>query len=149
MTRNPHPEGDLQPSEQGREALDRVPEEVLTEAKAALRQQQEGELAVLVFDSLLDEQDPPEDHRLRFEHPDLRIDLRVSVKGAEARISGDIVPPGTDARVELLFEGGDLGFVSEGCGGSFSFSPIRHGLTRLSIRRPDSDVVVRTDWFRI
>jgi hypothetical protein len=148
MTRNPHSESDLQPSGHGGDGLDRVPEHVLVEAKAAFRQHHEGELAVLVFDSLLDDHDPPEDHRLRFEHRNLRVDLRVFVKGDEARIFGDLVPT-TDARVELIFEGSDLSFVSDSCGGSFSFSPIRHGLTRLSIRRPDSDVVVATDWFRI
>jgi hypothetical protein len=148
MTRDPHPEGDLQQSGRGGASHDRVPEHVVAGAKAAWHQRHEGELAVLVFDSLLDEHDPPEDHRLRFEHPNLRIDLRVFVKGDEARIFGDLVPS-TDARVELRFDGSDLGFVSESCGGSFSFSPIQHGLTRLLIRRPDSEVVVGTDWFRI
>ena len=148
MTRNPHPEGDLQPSDLGGDRVDRVPEDVLTNAKAAFRHRRKGELAVLVFDSLLDEHDPPEDHLLRFEHRNLWIDLRVLVKGDEASIFGELVPR-TDARVELLLEGDDVGFVSDSCAGSFSFSPIRHGLTRLSIRRPDSDVVVLTDWFRI
>jgi hypothetical protein len=148
MTRNPDPHGYVQPSDPRRDSPDHVPEHVITRAKAAFRQHRDGEVAVLVFDSLLDAHDPPEDHRLRFEHRSLRIDLRVSVKGNEASIFGELLPS-TDSRVELLFEGDDLAFTSESCGGSFSFSPIGHGLTRLSVRCRDNNVVVRTDWFRI
>jgi hypothetical protein len=148
MTRNPHPEGDVQPSDLRGDSLDHVPEHVVTQAKTAFQDRRNGELAVLVFDSLLDEHDPPEDHRLRFEHRSLRIDLRVSVKGDGASIFGNLLPR-MDSRVELQFEGGDLAFMSDSCGGSFSFSPIGHGLTRLAVRCTDSNVLVRTDWFRI
>ncbi len=57
---------------------EQVPESVVAEAKAAFARKADGDVAILVHDSLIDGDDTAADHRLRFEHPQVLIDLQVS-----------------------------------------------------------------------
>jgi len=128
--------------------FDGIPEEVVAAARAAFGPLEPGELAVVTFDSLVDEDDAPEDHRLRFEHPALQVDLRLSVHAGGASLSGHLTPSGP-ARVELDLEGADLAFVDNSSDGSFTFGPVGHGLLRLLVTAAGSATTVRTDWFRV
>ena len=77
-----------------------VPEEVVNQAKAAFGRRRPGDIAVLVWDSLVDDDDAPEDHRLVFEHPDVQIEVRVRASAGSSDLEGRVKPAGV-LHVEL------------------------------------------------
>jgi hypothetical protein len=124
-----------------------VPDDLMREAKAAFGLRGHGDVAALMFDSLVDLDAPPEDHRLRFEHPATRIEVQVSAAPDAVSLHGR-VSPAISGRTHLQLETGDVRLVADLRDGEFGFGPVGHGIIRLhvvSAGRPD----VRTDWFRI
>jgi hypothetical protein len=126
---------------------DNVPDNVLAEARRAFGRPRR-ELAHLVFDSLVDLGAPADDHRLRFEYPQLRIEVHVSAGPENTRLSGTVVPASA-SRAAVHLEGGDLALVTSVDDGAFSFEPIGHGLVTLSFEGSDGYTTIWTDWFRI
>jgi hypothetical protein len=120
----------------------------VAQAKAAFANRNEGELAVLVSDSLVDEGAPAKDHVLGFDHPLTRIRLKVKAGLQGSDLSGSTDPP-TRKRVQLEVGTSDIylaGVVEEG---EFSFHDVPHGLIRLHISTLGEGRVIRTDWFRV
>jgi hypothetical protein len=136
--------------ESTREGDDReeVPEDLLADAKAAFAHRGEGELAAVVFDSLVDEGAPATDHQLRFEHPHVLISVHVSARPDASDLDGR-VDPSTTERVLLQVGVGDLSLVADVVGGAFSFHEVPHGVVRLHFEGPEDLPRIRTDWFRI
>jgi hypothetical protein len=128
-----------------------VPTEVLDAAKALFRPPEPGTLATLVFDSLVDEGAPREDHLLRFEHPHATFELSVSAGENESRLLGTI--PGTaEGRAVLHQRDDDMSLETDVKGGEFEFGPFAHGLVRISIAplHPNgAGDIIWTDWFRV
>jgi hypothetical protein len=125
-----------------------VPEEVVAQAKAAFARRTGGHIATLVWDSLVDEGAPPSDHRLRFEHPDVRIDVRIFTGSGSSSVQGQVEPPSPD-RVELQAEDGNIMATSTPTAGAFAVEKIPPGVVRLCLVGPGEAGVIRTDWFRI
>jgi hypothetical protein len=123
-----------------------VPDEVIAQAKAAFAGRRRGEIAILVWDSLVDEDAPAEDHRLRFEHADMQIDVRVLAGGDFTAMEGHVQPPSA-LQVELQAEQGRPVGHTDIRGGVFAFDHVPPGVVRLSFQRPASSEV-HTDWFR-
>lgn len=124
-----------------------MPDEVVNAAKAAFDRRSGGDVAHLVYDSLVDADQPAEAHVLRFEHGRLRIEMEVSVTDTGSSLRGTAVPPSTGQFV-LMVEGSELGFVQRSDDGSFAFGPLGHGIVRLVWER-DGASNIQTDWFRI
>ncbi len=103
-------------------------------------------MACLVFDSLVDAGAPPDNHRLRFEHPRLTVDLALSIDRGKARMSGTARPPGPHTAA-VHFDGRDLEILARVVAGKFPFDPVDLGLVRLSLT--DGRDTVWTDWFRL
>jgi hypothetical protein len=125
-----------------------VPTEVVAEAKAAFGRRARGEIAALTWDSLVDEDAPPEDHRLRFEHADLQVDVRIFATGGTSNLEGTVRPP-APIRVELQSEDGDVTATGDVDDGVFALAHIPPGVVRLSLIGPIHTTLVRTDWFRV
>lgn len=128
-----------------------VPPDVVSVAKAAFRPPDGRELATLVFDSLVDEDAPREDHRLRFEHPHITIDLRVSAHEDESHVHGDVTQP-EEGEAVLHIREADVALVSSVQAGEFEFGPLPHGLVRISVTPTHANGTIETvwtDWFRI
>ena len=106
-----------------------------------------GALLPLVFDSLVDADSEPEDHWLRFEGEGvvLRLDMVARPEGTE--ISGHVQPP--VLRVALHLRGTELALVAAAGSGSFDFSPVPHGLVRLTLERDEPEAPVWTEWIRV
>ncbi len=68
------------------------PEQEIAEAKAAFGRRTEGELAVLVLDTLIEGCDSASDHLLRFEHPDLTLHLHILATPAGSSLHGTVEP---------------------------------------------------------
>jgi hypothetical protein len=126
----------------------KVPEEVIANAKAAFGRRSEGQLAVLVFDSLLDADAPAADHLLRFAHPLVQVELQVSSGPNGSRLSGRLEPPATP-HVQLEFDTAGAPSVREVSGGTFLFERVDHGVIRLNLLTEGSAPFVQTDWFRV
>ena len=125
------------------------PSPLVAQAKALFSQKSQGDLAVLVFDSLLDCDDPPEDHRLRFDHSSMSVEVRVSVTSSDASLDGQVQPPLATA-VEVEAHMGGRVRIPDSSGGGFSVSGIPHGLVRLHLVGGSSaDPPIHTDWFRV
>jgi hypothetical protein len=125
-----------------------VPEELVAEAKAAFAQRGEGELAALVFDSLVDEGASASDHVLRFEHQEIRISVQVTAAHDASNLDGTVDPATTD-RFRLQIGVSDLFLVTDVVDGAFSFHEVPHGVIRLFLDRSEGQLPVRTDWFRV
>jgi hypothetical protein len=130
----------------GDNLVDRVPDGVIADAQRAFRRPRR-EVAPLVFDSLVDLGAPAEDHRLRFEHPRLRIELHVSVSPGSTTLGGTVVPD-SPSRAAVHLEGEELALITPVHEGAFRFQPVGHGLVRLSFEGVDG-ATIWTDWFRI
>jgi hypothetical protein len=126
---------------------DEVPDEVVDRAKAAFRRRSVGEVAALVHDSLVDGGDPATDYRLRFEHPLVEVDLRVTSGPEGIKLNGHIEPP-VSIRVELELDAGDISLLEEVVEGAFTFGRVDHGVIRLRLRNPGG-TPIDTDWFRV
>jgi hypothetical protein len=125
-----------------------VPEDLVAEAKAAFSQRSEGELAALVFDSLVDEGAPARDHLLRFEHLKTRISVQVTAAHDASNLDGTVDAAITE-RVRLQVGVGDLFLVADVVDSAFSFHDVPHGVIRLLLDDPEGRPAVRTDWFRV
>lgn len=124
------------------------PPELLEEVKAALDRARPHEIALLEFDSLVDADDPPESHQLRFQHPRLTIDLRVASVGSAASLAG-VVHPRLYHRADIHRDGLE-GDVSEAViDGFFRFESVGRGLVRLCLIPVDDRVAIWSDWFRL
>src|SRR6516164_4174917 len=104
-----------------------VPEEVITQAKAAFARRAKGEIAVLAWDSLVDEDAPLWDHRLRFEHPRVQIDLRILASDGWSTIEGRVNPPGPSA-LTLESDAGNMLGTGEVTDGAFALAHVSPGL---------------------
>jgi hypothetical protein len=125
-----------------------VPEDLVAEAKAAFAQRSDGELAALVFDSLVDQGAPPTSHVLRFEHAETHISVQVSA-GPDASNLDGTVDPATTTRVSMQVGVSDLFLVADIVSGAFSFRSVPHGVIRFFLDDPEGRPMVRTDWFRV
>ena len=124
-----------------------VPDDVVAQAKAAFTRRSRGEIAILTWDSMVDEDAPAEDHRLRFEHPELQIELRLFTAGNSSDLEGSVKPP-VQLQVELQGEEGDVLASAAATGGVFAFSQVPSGTVRL-VMRAATTPQIRTDWFRL
>jgi hypothetical protein len=125
---------------------DPVPDAVVARAKAAFRQRTGGDVATLVFDSLVDEPTGADEQRLRFEHPRERVEVLVSTADGECSLRGRAEP--APLRVELELEGQEVALVEEATSGDFAFDRVPHGLKRMILVGPPGSEPVHTDWFR-
>jgi hypothetical protein len=123
-----------------------IPDWVIADAKGRFGRRARGNVAYLVFDSLLDAGAPAEAHQLRFEHPRLWINLQVSVRATQAALTGTLDPV-TTSRAVLYLE--DRTFIAPVENGAFSFDPVAHGLARVSFRGEAGQGTIWSDWFRI
>jgi hypothetical protein len=121
---------------------------VVAEAKAAFGRKAEGELAVLVHDSLIEQDDPAADHRLRFEHPRLAIELHVSALAGGSSVTGRVDPPGPPS-AQLETDGSEATSIAQIDGGVFTFQDVPHSLVRIILPATGDDRPIHTDWFRI
>jgi hypothetical protein len=124
-----------------------VPPEAIAAAREAFSGHAPRHLAELVFDSLVAGVDPPTDHRLRFEHPLLMVELRIRRTATEMILTGAVVPTGFDL-VVLTSTDSDLRFVGQVVNSSFEFSPVGRGIWRLAIERRGQEAIW-TDWFTV
>lgn len=108
----------------------------------------DSQVAVAVFDSLLDGMAVPESHWLRFEHMTVAVNVHVCRGAASSTLSGEVESSGA-VRAALHLEGAGLAVVADIEEGRFAFSPVGHGLVRLSIEESTSAPAVWTDWFRV
>ena len=137
-------------------ASDGVPPELLAAARRAFTANQlpdghrppDSQVAVAVFDSLLDGMAVPESHWLRFEHVTVAVNVHVARGPASSVLSGEVESTRA-VRAALHLEGAGLAMVADIEGGRFAFSPVGHGLVRLSIEENTSAPTVWTDWFRV
>jgi hypothetical protein len=128
--------------------FDAPPDAVSQEASSAFDDARPRELAVLVFDSLVDATDDPGSHQLRFEHQRLSLEVDVSSSPLGTTVEARTSRPDVTAAV-LHRRGADIAFVSLiDPDGRFVFEPIGHGLVRLSIEADDGPAIW-SDWFRI
>jgi hypothetical protein len=127
------------------EQRDPVPEPVVERAKSAFQHRAEGDLAPLVFDSLLDATGTEDEHRMRFEHPSGNIEVQVSMTGEACTVRGrsGLAP----ARIELELEGSDVALVSETATGEFTFDSVPRGTKRIIVAGASAPTAVYTDWF--
>jgi hypothetical protein len=127
------------------EQRDPVPEPVVERAKSAFQRRAEGELAPLVFDSLLDTAATDDEHRMRFEHPSATIEVHISLTADACNLRGrsDLAP----GRVELELEDSDVALVSETPTGEFTFEGVPRGSKRIIVAGPSAPTAVHTDWF--
>jgi hypothetical protein len=138
----------VEPPDSEENAPNSVPDYVKDQARATFDRRAPGDLARLVFDSLLDGGASPADHRLRFEHPALEIDVDVSVAAGSTTLTGTITPS-RPHRVELQLERSEVSPVNEAEEGTFHFERLPHGLVRLWITGSPQTPTIRTDWFRV
>jgi hypothetical protein len=80
------------PADSRNETKEEVPDTLVAGAKALFGRQPDGELAVLTHDSLVDGSDPASDHRIRFEHRSLVVDLHVSAHTTGSDLTGELRP---------------------------------------------------------
>jgi hypothetical protein len=88
------------------------------------------------------------DHRLRFEHPDVQIDLRILAGSNWSTIEGK-VRPAAAAGVQLQSDHGDVLLRGDVTDGSFVLERITPGVVRLCLQDSPPPAKVCTDWFRI
>jgi hypothetical protein len=130
------------------EAPEDVPAEVIGEAKAAFNQRTQGTVAVLVWDSLLDEGAPSWHHHLRFEHPRIWIEVSVTTLAGWSSLHG-VMHPALPLRVELHSERAAAPLIAEVTRQAFRFEQIPRGLVRLRLVGPDLISAVSTEWFHV
>lgn len=130
------------------DASEKVPEPLVAQAKALFTKRTDGGLAVLVLDSLIDENAPVSDHQLRFEHPLIGVDIHVSATASGSDLAGRLQPP-SPLLTRLELETGDLLPSQETEEGGFAFPRVTHGLVRLHIIGAEGTGPVHTDWFRV
>jgi hypothetical protein len=137
-----------QTTKEERPTPDQVPDDVVVRAKDAFARRIPGDLAALVHDSLVDNEPPATDHRLRFEHPRMTIDVRISSAIEGSELSGQVEPPAPVA-LQLERDTAELTGPLDSSDGSFSFERIPSGIVRLRLTGQFGPSPVHTDWFRV
>jgi hypothetical protein len=127
---------------------DDVPKEVIEQAKAAFTRRRQGEVAVLVWDSMVDDRAPAADHQLRFEHADVRIELRILRTEKWSRVEGRVQPPGAP-EVQLESDHGDVLHRVDVTDGTFILEQVASAVVRLCLRNAPPATTICTDWFRV
>jgi hypothetical protein len=125
-----------------------VPDEVMTQAKKAFTRRTKREIAAVAWDSLVDGDAPAWDYRLRFEHPEVQIDLRILGGDGWSSLEGRVRPP-VSAGIELESDDGHVVRTGEVTDGVFTLQHVSAGLRRLCFSGTGSLVEVCTDWFRV
>jgi hypothetical protein len=125
-----------------------VPDEVIDQAKQAFARRTKDEVAVLTWDSLVDEDAPAWDHRLRFEHPEVQIELRIFAADSWSTIEGR-VRPAVQAAIELESDARNVLRTGEVLDGAFAMTHVSPGVVRLCLKGSGPSVPVCTAWFRI
>jgi hypothetical protein len=131
-----------------RDAPEDIPSEVVAQAKAAFGQRAREQVAVLVWDSLVDEGAPTWHHHLRFEHPRLWIEVSVSVEPSSASLHG-VMHPVIPGRVELRSKEAAGPVVAEVTRSAFRIERFTRGLVRLHLVGRGGAPAVYTDWFHV
>ena len=131
------------------DASEKVPEALVAQAKALFSRRTDGGLAVLVLDSLIDENAPGKRPPTPF---------RASPSSASTytylpRQPDPTWPGGSSPRVRLPtrleLETGDLVASQATEEGAFAFPHVSHGLVRLHVTGLEGTGPVHTDWFRV
>jgi hypothetical protein len=130
------------------DAAEEVPLTVIGEAKAAFKQRALGDLAVLVWDSLLDEGASSWGHHLRFENPRTWIEVSVSVVTGWSSLHG-VIHPAVPAQVQLQREQEDQPLVAEVTRSAFRIEKFPRGVVRLCLVGTDGKPTAFTDWFQV
>ncbi len=125
---------------------ERVPDEVVARAKAVFATRTTGPLAVLAFDSAVDENMPNGERQLRFEHPSVTVEVRVVVHDRWRTLHGRVGPG--QVRVELELEDAQVTLAESADYGVFSFGGVPSGVMRLRLVERRGSNPVHTDWFR-
>jgi len=128
--------------------MDTAVDSVAANAKAVFDSRTAGDVASLVFDSLVDANDGPEAHRLSFENAQLTVEVDVSISDDRVQIDAELQPSESAKAVLHRYEV-DLSLVARVVGNRFSFGNVSHGLVRLSFENDTGDQAIYTDWFRI
>ncbi len=126
---------------------DRVSDDVVEAAKAVFSRRSNGDLMVLMHDSLVDEDHAPDRHVLRFEHRRLSVEVEVSVARINTSLQGSTSVP-TRGRFEVMVLSSKLVFIQDSDDGTFAFGPLGHGLVRITFEPVGAGRLV-TDWFLI
>jgi hypothetical protein len=103
-------------------------------------------VAILVWDSLLDEEAPNHHHHLRFEHPRLWIEVSVSRRLGYSSLYG-VMHPAVPRRVELQSERTELPLVAEVTRHAFRIEEVPRGLVRLRLIGLAQASPVSSEWF--
>jgi len=122
---------------------DEVPKTVVARAKAAFGRRAEGDLAGLVFDSVMDAP-AAGDRVLRFEHPNGWLEISVSPVDDHVDIRVRSEPTAT--RVELEFEDDDVRLSDVPAGGEVRFEHVPRALMRIRVTLASGPA--HSDWFR-
>ena len=125
-----------------------VPPPEVVRAKGAISGRVQGDLASLVFDSLIDGRGSPDEHVMRFEQNRASIEIHVSYTSQTTGVDG-FVEGMRACRAALHLGDGDLAMVTDVDSGQFGFHPVGHGLVRLSFEDEAGGPLMWTDWFRI
>ncbi len=125
---------------------DRVPDEVVAQAKAVFATRTTGPLAVLVFDSAVDENMPNAQRQLRFEHPSVTVEVAVVVDDRGRALHGRVDPG--QVRVEVELEDAEVTIAESADNGDFTFGRVPNGVMRLRLLERTGSNPVHTDWFR-
>jgi hypothetical protein len=125
---------------------DRVPDEVVAQAKAAFATRTTGPLAALVFDSAVDENRPNAQRQLRFEYPSVTVEVAVAVHGRWRKLHGRVHPG--QFRVEVELAEAQVTVAESADNGDFSFAGVPNGVMRLRLLERTGSNPVHTDWFR-
>lgn len=126
---------------------DPMPAQVAAAAKDLFDSVRPTELAVLVFDSVVDEAEAAEKHTLQFVHDHTDIHLYVCSGGDSTVIQGVLDRPGATWAV-LQFRETERSVRAPVEGTTFELVVPGHGTARLTLEH-DSGPDIRTDWLRI
>jgi len=133
-----------EPPPGGGPAPDQVPDSVVARAKAAFGRRAEGQLAALVFDSLIDAPTAGGDRVLRFEHANGWVEIVVSPVDGHTHLRVRSEPDAT--RVELEFEDDDVRLAEVPSEGELRFENVPRALMRVRVAAVSGPVY--SDWFR-
>jgi hypothetical protein len=131
----------------GPQARDAPMARVIADAKGAFDTKAGGQIASLVYDSLVDGSDSADSYRLVFETPHTSVKVEVSANDDRVQIEAEALPA-VPTKSVLHFYDSDLSLVAPRERTRFTFGGISHGLVRLSFEGAD-DPVVYTEWFRV
>jgi hypothetical protein len=129
-------------------APESVPAEVIGEAKAVFGERAKTEMAILVWDSMLDEGAPRGHHHLRFEHPQMWIEVSVSLTRDWSSLHG-VMYPQAPLGVELHSQEIDTPLIADVTRHAFRVEGVGHGLVRLRLVGPELAPAISTEWFHV